>query len=334
MVAKREPKRTVVHKLATAVSHPVDTLRKRRARREAAASREHFLELIDELPPVESDTQSLAEVHMLCGSKTWDMGVWASWSMMRFLRQARLYVHSDGTLDEEMVSRWRRAVPCSTFVTRQEADDRVRDELALKYPHLYRWRCGYWAGPQLVDMHLVGRSPLWISMDSDVLCFRWPAELERLIRKGRRCYRYNRDTLGRSNYIATPQVLQSFAGATVPESVNAGFGLTGRFGEADWERLDDVIERLTRDPSIHFTPSFQSNTLYAMAHAGLDAEPLPQSYDVYHGPGHAGQTIRHYVTRVETRSRFFTEGLPDLWAQATSAIKEPASPATRTPELI
>ncbi|MEO1237766.1 MAG: hypothetical protein AAFX76_13345 [Planctomycetota bacterium] len=255
------------------------------------------------------------EVHMLCGDKTWDMGVWASWSILRFFPRARLYVHDDSTLSDGLMAQWDRVVPGAVFVRRDEADARVEQEIAEAYPNLYAWRCGYWSGPQVVDMHLYGESPKWLTMDTDVLCFREPVELFRLVDQDQRVYRYNRDTLGRSCYMATPEELERLTETVVPRAVNCGFGLTDRFTEDDFARLDGLIDRLKSDPAIRPTPSFQSNTMYALVHTGFEAQPLPPDYDVYHGPGHTGQTIRHYVTRTETRARFFTEGLPDLWQQ-------------------
>ena len=140
--------------------------------------REQYRPLLDQLPPLPPFRENRFELHMLCGHRDTDMGIWASWSIMRFLDgQSRLYVHSDGTLTDEDASRWRKIIGEVVVIDRKESDATVERALSTNTTHLYPWRCSNWASAQLVDIHFFGEAPSMLILDSDVLTFSKPQEV-------------------------------------------------------------------------------------------------------------------------------------------------------------
>jgi hypothetical protein len=271
--------------------------------------REQFCPKAFELPPIPPTAFPKVEIHMLCGKAYLDMGIWASWSILRFLKNALLYVHSDGTLED--IAAWRKVVPEMVLVSKDEGNEKAANEISSRFPLLYRWRCHDWCGPHVVDMHLFGESDKLIVMDVDVLCFREPVELQDSLALDEPVYRWNRDV--RSCYSADIGVLNSITGLKLPEALNAGFQLTPRFTSTEFEHLEQIVRLLQADGRIDTNHLWSSQTYCAMCAARCPgARALPDSYAVTLGWTSDDAIIRHYVGIPRVRPRYFTEGLPRL----------------------
>jgi len=276
----------------------------------AAKLREQLRQRAIKLPQVATVTHPKVEIHMLCGEKQLDMGIWASWSLLRFFNNAVLYVHSDGTLEED-VGAWREVVPGMVLVSKAESNERAATEISSRYPLLYKWRCRDWCGPQVVDSHLFGESDRLIVMDADVLCFRKPVELRDSLSLEKRVYRWNRDV--RSCYSASIDVLNSITGLKLPDAFNAGFQLTPRFGSEEFEHLERMIGLLQDDGRVDINHLWSSQTYCAMCAARWpDSQALPDSYAVTFGWTPDDAVVRHYVGVPRVRPRYFVEGIPKL----------------------
>jgi hypothetical protein len=281
----------------------------------AAKLREQFRPMAFQLPQILAPRHPEVEIHMLCGKAYLDMGIWASWSILRFLENALLYVHSDGTLED--IAAWRKVIPEMVLVSKTESNERAAKEISSRYPLLYRWRCQDWGdthvlcGTHVVDMHLFGKSDRLIVMDVDVLCFRRPVQLEASLALDEPVYRWNRDV--RSCYSESMEVLNSITGLKLPEALNSGFQLTPRFGREEFEYLEQMIELLQTDGRVD-TNHLWSSQMYCAMCAAIrpDSHALPDSYNITLGRTRDNAVIRHYVGVPRVRPRYFTEGIPKI----------------------
>jgi hypothetical protein len=277
--------------------------------RRAAKLRDKFRPMAFKLPPIPAPRYPEVEIHMLCGKTQMDMGIWASWSILRFLENALLYVHSDGTLED--IAAWRKVVPGMVLVSKTESDEKVAKEISSRYPLLYRWRCQNTTSPQVVDVHLFGKSDRLIVMDSDVLCFRKPVELQDSLALDEPVYRWNRDD--RTCYSEDIDVLNSITGLKLPEAFNAGFQLTPRFAGKEFEHLEQMIRLLQADGRVDIKHFWSSQTYCAMCAARCpESRALSDNYTVTFGQISDDAIIRHYVSIPRIRPRYFTEGVPKL----------------------
>ena len=274
--------------------------------------RSHFRPMLETLEPLPPFRKNVYEVHMLCGKRDLDMGIWASWSIMRFLDGcAKLYVHSDGTLTEEDESIWRKFIGGIVVVDRRDSDKTVEAALGKTTKHLYKWRCGNWASAQLVDVHFFGEAPTLLIMDSDVLTFSTPKEVMDALTASKPRFAWCRDL--RNAYSSTPEILEEVTGRTLPQRLCAGFLVSPRLKASDFLELDRQMELIDQDPRVEVNHYWSCQTYYAMIAAGFDGSmPLSASYSNTDGKTGSDQILRHYVGIPKVRFRYFTEGLPRL----------------------
>jgi len=290
----------------------------------AAKLREQFRPRAFELPQIPAPKSVKVEIHMLCGKSQLDMGIWSSWSILRFMDNAILYVHSDGTLECADIDSWKKVVKGLVFVSKEEADALVESEISKRWPLLYEWRCSYRAGAQVVDVHFFGETDRLIVMDSDVLCFRDPVELRDWVAAAEPVFRWHKDV--RTCYIADTELLNEITGLVLPEAFTAGFCLIPRFGKKYFDHLEKMLKVLSTDGKVSVHRYWSPQTLGAMC-AALDphAKPLPGSYAVTLGRTSDDMVLRHYVGIPRVRFRYFTEGMPRLLRHQQWSAEETAS---------
>jgi hypothetical protein len=275
--------------------------------------RDQFSPIVFQLPqiPAPAPPHPELEIHILCSKAHLDMGIWASWSILRFLNDATLYVHSDGTLQIEELDLWTRVVQGLIFVSKEEADARVAAKISKSWPLLYQWRCNYWSSAQLVDMHLFGNSDKFLVMDSDVLCFRDPFEVRRSLVCSKPIFRWNRGI--HSAYLMSIDLINQIIGVRLVEALNSGFLITPRFTDELFELLERTIGILKTDHRVNTRQLWSGQTYYAICAANWpDSEPLPDGYSVTRGQMQDDAVVRHYVGVPSIRPRYFTEGVPKL----------------------
>jgi hypothetical protein len=257
----------------------------------------------------DTDSSDLLEVHMYCGSSQLDRGVWASWSLLRFFENYRLYVHSDGTLNEIHGAFWRRYIPHLHLVGVEEANQRINDYFSENNPLLRKWSQEYWCSAQVVDAHLFGKAPKILIMDSDVLCFSDPKELRSELKNPGSDCRWNEEA-GDSVYSAKPETLERITGKKIPRRLNAGFLLTRRFDSSIYDTLEDYLQRIHQSNGIDVNHHQSAQAYYAMCAAEYDdIGPFSTSYRISLGKTLRGSVIRHYVGIPTVRYRFYTEGI-------------------------
>lgn len=284
----------------------------RRKVRSIPKLREKFRALLGNLPPLPPFRENRCELHMLCGHRDTDMGIWASWSIMRFMDGgARLYVHSDGSITEEDEVFWKSIIGEVEFIRRQDSDLKVEKALASKTTHLYPWRCTNWASAQLVDVHFYGEAPTLLILDSDVLTFHPPTELIEALGKSEREFRWCLDL--RNAYSASPEVLHEITGINIPSRLCAGFLVSPRLGIDDFLALDAQMKLLDADDRVSIGHFWSCQTYYALVAGGLPgSRPLPETYSNSAGKTNDFQILRHYVGIPRVRFRYYSEGLASI----------------------
>ena len=275
--------------------------------------REKLRPLVECLPPLQSADEVRYEIHMLCCKRDLDMGIWASWSMMRFL--AELFVHSDGTLADADTNDWRRIVGRVTLIHREQADNASRELLLPNAPTVHRWREIHWASPQLIDVHCFGKAPQILVMDSDVLTFMPPDEVIEALQSNNSRFGWSSDLL--DAYSASPGLLREITGVTVPAGLCAGFLVTPRLNIEDYIRLEAVLQQIEADPRVELNHFWSCQTYYALLAGKVDGSvPFSRNYSNTAGRTSPDQVLRHYVGIPRVRYRYFREGVPRLLSQA------------------
>lgn len=250
------------------------------------------------------------EVHMLCGKRDLDMGIWASWSLFRFLDgRGRLYVHSDGSLSNEDMEAWSAVIEGVVVVEKKESEARANQLLAKCCPLLHNWGLNHWASSQLIDMHLIGTAESLLVMDSDVLCFSRPtALLESLDFKD---FAWCEDLL--DAYSGPLDLLKNIVGVEMPRYLCAGFLATPRLTIDDFAQLEKTLEVIQTDGRLDLNHFWSCQTYYAILVALKGGGSiLPPQYANRMRRARRDQVIRHYVGIPCVRFRYFKEGLKRL----------------------
>ena len=278
--------------------------------------RESLVVLQATLPALPKRREIIYEIHMLCGHRDVDMGIWSSWSILRFLGgHGQLYVHSDGSLTGQDVERWQNVIGDFVAVSRSESDDITARELSSQTKHLYPWRCSNWASAQLVDVHYFGRTPRLLIMDSDVLTFTSPHEVIAALTTPQPGFSWCNDLL--DAYSASRDVLLDVTGVQVPRRLCAGFLVCPRLKTFDFIQLDQHMQQISSDPRVALNHFWSCQTYYALLAAGYPtSKPLPSPYSNTSGRTQTNSVLRHYVGIPKVRFRYFTEGLPRILKQA------------------
>jgi hypothetical protein len=274
-------------------------------------ARERAQAFLPELPPLNGEGQADIEVHMLCGAKQIDMGIFASWSILRFAPDAAFYLHGDPSLRTKDLDQWKRAVPNLIFIDSTQGDAAAK--LAISgLPHLESLRANHPLARKLIDPHLFGECNQLLMTDSDVLAFRKPNEvLTKLLDSSTSSCFWNEDI--RSSYVCDPSILSKVCGRVVPEKVNAGFLLASRLKRSDFEAMDEWIRVLIEEHGVCPKHCWLEQSLYAMIATKMDrAGAFSSAYRMLHGPSPAGQTVRHYPGNAMIRPLFWLEGFPKL----------------------
>jgi hypothetical protein len=309
---KRSHLRAMLGGLKWYLIERLDDLRMQRAERLRLTQRP----AIENLPTLPWNGKSSVDVCMVCGRRHFDMGIAASWSLLRFVPDWRLVVFSDGTLGPEEERIWRRVVPSMRVIRRDDFASTVEGALA-GFPLLRQmWQRNRYHA-QLIDAHLAGESSYLLLLDSDVLCFQKPTELIDKSRSLTPSISWNLCKHHKNCYCASNSLLKRGLEYALPDCVNAGLVLTPRFGPHELAKMEGVLERVSgvvRDPD-WITHFFVAQTVYAaMAVKFPGSSPLSADYAVSTRLSRPA-VMRHYVSVPGIRARYFTEGIKELLQQ-------------------
>lgn len=280
------------------------------------------------LPPLrEAPPAPQIEVHSFSGEDQAVMGLFASWSLMRFLPEARFVLHSDGSLTSGTIAVWTAMLPGMRVIDPAAGAAAMAEQLA-DMPHVRRWCREYHFGPKLGSVHCLAEAPRIVEMDTDVLILSDPVALRAACGAPAQGMTWN---LGHQYAYPYPEpllaeVLGDLIGP-LPDRLNGGFLLAPRNGPADWALLEEILARLWADPRTDPLRYWMQQTLVACLASRMPAgaaRPLPAGYDIYMGPTRPGTVARHFVGTPGVRPRFYTEGVLQLIADAVARGQLPA----------
>lgn len=259
-------------------------------------------------PPVYADVpgRSPVEVHLLCHRRDHLCAIWALKTLYRTsgVRWPAV-VHVQGPCTGAMKRRFRAHVPDARLIVQEEADARVREALAGRYPRLVDARRQSPFMMKLIDPALVAGSERIVILDSDVLFFREPCELRAHVEHApAETWLFQRDPS--STYNVSEAVAASALGIRIPERVNSGIAVVPR------SLVDlDLCERLLEHPDVRRPSGWIEQTLFALcAGARGHVEYLSPSYVIAleRGLDYGDVTARHFAG--PSRPLLTEEGMP------------------------
>lgn len=255
-------------------------------------------------PPIEVETASSAELHVLTSEKDWVNLVWSLKSFYQYVDERyALAIHGDDSLTEEHASILRSQFPGARVIRQDDIRSEVIDSLAA-YPNCKRLRETNTLSIKVFDfLHCLNADKM-ILFDSDLLFFSKPeAFLDALNRTDKRVNAFNRD-VGTAYAISVEDI--NNAGIEVHPEVNSGFGVVHKDSmPLEW------IEEFLSIPGLadgHFWRIEQS--LYALCASRFGVELLPNEYQVFVEGRLEDQPFRHYVGAV--RDQMYVEGMKKL----------------------
>lgn len=270
---------------------------------------------IDDIPalPPAPDAPDI-EVHCTAGEAHSAMGLWAGWSVMRFLPQARFVLHDDGSLSDHTRARWTRLIPGLRVVTRRDATVAMASMLAAA-PRVIDWTARYHFGNKLGAVQAMATTARIIELDADVLMFDRPEALISAAEDRTCTMTWNRDI--RYAYAYPEPLLQEVLAGLIgplPDRLNSGLTMLACFDAGEWQLLDAAIGRLENDPRTDPMRYWMQQTLHALvaSNRGEAARPLPAAYDVCEGATRPGSVARHFVGNPGIRPLLFIEGIPNV----------------------
>jgi hypothetical protein len=254
------------------------------------------------------------ELHMMCGEQQATMGLWSSWSALRFFPGARLVIHSDGSLSANTITAWRQIAPGTRIVSKEESLSAMQRRFGA-FPRLCDWSRSYHFGFKIGGIHSVAEAEVLLELDSDTLTLRKPDALLDFLNSPEKRLAWNEDI--KTCYAYSEDIMRENLGTSMgalPKRLNGGYMMVRKPDDTDWGFLETSLEKLSRDPRVDVLRFWMHQTLWALlaSRMGSAAGPLPPTYAVHDGPTRAGTVMRHYVGAPGIRPRFFTEGVPTL----------------------
>jgi hypothetical protein len=259
--------------------------------------------------PVRTDPpgQGPVEVHLLCHRGDYLCAIWALKTLC-LTSGARwpLVIHVQGVGSASMIRRLRAHFPDARLIEQREADERVMQALSVtKHCKLLEARRHSPFMMKLVDPTLLAGAERIVILDSDVLFFRAPVELQAYVEEGAGdAYLFQRDPVSTYN-ISAEEVAAAF-GIQLPECVNTGIGVFPRslvdFG---------LCEKLLEHPKVRHLSGWIEQTLFALcAGARGSVKYLSSDYliSLERGLDYAPLTARHYAG--PSRPLLTEEGMP------------------------
>lgn len=254
-------------------------------------------------PPLRTAQSGSVEVRTLTWRRDWINLLWAVKSFYHYSGvDYPLHIH-DGGLTHSGFAGLRRHCPDATFEERQQADERANRMLKERgLERCIQFRKSNASARKLFDFYLFSKADYILTIDSDIVFFRYPDELVR------RCVsspnRYNRDA--DYAYCMTLDEMEAAFGIRPIPLINSGLALVRRTS-IDFE----LIERLLADRRLSEDRWVSEQTLHALCSAVSGVQLLPNEYCVSTKPGLAPSLVcKHYPGYF--RHLLYEEGMAHL----------------------
>lgn len=250
------------------------------------------------------------EICLMCHSGDWVAALWALKSFYYHLAEGYpLVVRLQGAFAARDLDELRRHLPKARFVTQAEADQRVTEALERLHCHrLLELRSGVVHIQKLTDFAVVSQEQALFVLDSDILFFQSPTELQEALRtEGALVFQQDYA----SSYVLTPEQSMAAFGLDLPERLNVGMMLFPR-RDIDFRQCEEWLAHSVFDAH-RKTPHIEQTLWSLLAGQRGNYRLLPPSYALSLDgtlPNFAEAIARHYVSPV--RHLFFDEGLTHL----------------------
>lgn len=274
-------------------------------------AKRRYLRRIQDAPPLSASRGGVEVVMLLNEPRFWE-GMWALYSFRFFFGECRVLVLNDGTLSKQSIERLLHTFPgirVPGFLENDQLTRKYLDELGLL--RCREWRERFVFFRKLIDPLRLAVAPGVILLDSDVLHFRAPAEVQ-LWSKHPEHFLHIGD-VEKYSYCARPDILRELAGGVLPEYFCAGY-LCVPVSQVSLRRVEGYLkaECFDRQRASGKFSHVAEQTLYAMEAGVTGCAVLPPSYgtcpDLAEGPSTAG----HFCGGSFLRTWFYTEGIPRL----------------------
>ena len=271
--------------------------------------------------PIASDRG--LEVHMLLNHPRVLEGSWSLYSLAHFMKTpCRFVIHDDGSLDGDDVGKLRHLFPGVRIIDRKEADAYVLGELAKRgLTRCSSLRKNFILSLKLFDPYFYAASDYFVSLDSDILTYRAPRQIEEHASRNELFFSEDngyRSCLSEAEY-------EQLAG--MPLTVNCNSGLFGARKDAvDLGLIETWLDR----PSFWHTPyekatHYTEQAVWSLLFARGGATSLDSGYGISLTDLDAQSTITgHYCGGGYWSSLFYWRALPYLAQQLSKAGALPA----------
>jgi hypothetical protein len=261
-------------------------------------------------PPIITDPVGTTpvELHVLCYERDYLCALWALKSFYHFAGvTCPLIIHVQGDVSRRVIVRLRRHFPAARVIAQAEAD--VAVETWLRSRGLVRLLAARQRTPfmlKLTDFPVLSESTHLLTLDSDVLFFRSPAELVTAVRAPSPMSLFQRDP--ESTYNISEERALSELGIRLAPKVNTGIMVFPR------ESLDLLsCEEYLGNPDVARPTGWIEQTLHALcASAHGSVTYLPDSYLVSLATNVDLESLvaRHYAG--PSRPLLTSEGMQEL----------------------
>jgi hypothetical protein len=258
--------------------------------------------------PINNDDLS---IHVLSGHKDLIMLIWSLASFYRSIDiVGELYVHSDGSLTEKDKKILKKIFPSIKIIEPQRFLEKYSQELE-KYPIIKRFRTKY---PQffllkkLIDPYFVSDKKYHLIIDSDLIWFRKPEEIQEEIQS--RC---QNSLMMTNNTFCYVTFRGGFRLSDESASYNSGIVLY-RNENFDLGKLSNYLDRIDVDNPQN--KHFIEQAGYATCLKKL--KKLPARYYTIKDEVNIDTVVRHYTS--PRRPLFFIEGIEILRSEFNKII--------------
>ena len=263
-------------------------------------------------PPV--ITESLSDrapvaVHTLTYHRDYLTAIWALKSFYHYSGVSYpLIIHLQGRTNSRMIARLGGHFPNAVLITQAQADVDAKQWLTeCGYPRLLEARHSSIMMMKLIDFNIICHTASLLAIDSDVIFFRRPDELLRVVDQPLDKDLFMHDTASWYN-ISEDQAITDLR-ITLAPRVNCGVMLLSR-DERRLARCEDYLAH----PSVSRPSSFIEQTMYALYASEQDRVGyLPDNY--YVSPGSTSLALSNLVCRHyagPSRQLLTDEGIPGL----------------------
>ena len=239
-------------------------------------------------PPRRVTVNAPLELHALVCHRDVNMMLTCAKSLIRYLPEASLVLHDDGSTTDEDRHLFEHHLPGVWFITRAESDAAMK--LALP-AEVFEKRQSYFFLLKLFDVNYFNRGQRTVLIDSDLLFISKPQEIVDWAQAATVVPFYNRDPKPTYRSVHVPP------GAELPPHFNAGFiGFDGRFGMEELWRCCQNIDYWLED-----------QTVYTALLAGRGARALDRErYCVYTGEPLSPKTaMLHFISTNRFKSLLY-----------------------------